>query len=230
MSIDYLRTLPWLVATTGLVGLLAGLYPAWLITRATPIDALRDVARKGKKGSAMRSVMIGVQFGISAFMLSLVAIVYMQNERVKESSYIFPRSEIYTLLRLNIEDIRDRRETLQNELEALPNVSAVGFSSQVPYEISNSQRDYSTKPGDEAGEFRINSMRMTPEFLDVYDIPLLAGRNINPDIAGDVFDFETSETLNVLVNELTLARMGIDNPGGCDQPAVVSQCRGRRIA
>ncbi|MDJ0812319.1 MAG: ABC transporter permease [Woeseiaceae bacterium] len=212
MTIDYLRTLPWLVATTALVGLLAGLYPAWLITRAAPIDALRDIARKGKKGSAMRSVMIGIQFGISAFMLALVAIVFIQNERVKESSYIFPRSEIYNLARLNVEDIRDRLDTLQYELEALPNVDSVAFSSQVPYEQSNSQRDYSTTPGDEAGEFRVNSMRVTPEFFGTYDIPLLAGRNIDKDIAGDVFDFETSETLNVIVNELTLARMGIDNP------------------
>ncbi|MBT8106740.1 MAG: ABC transporter permease, partial [Gammaproteobacteria bacterium] len=212
MTIDYLRTLPWLVATTALVGLLAGLYPAWLITRAAPIDALRDIARKGKKGSVMRSIMIGVQFGISAFMLALVAIVYIQNERVKESSYIFPRSEIYNLARLNVDDIRDRLDTLQYELEALPNVDTVGFSSQVPYEQSNSQRDYSTQPGDEAGEFRVNSMRLTPEFFEAYDIPLLAGRNIDKDIAGDVFDFETSETLNVIVNELTLARMGIDNP------------------
>ena len=212
MTIDYLRTLPWLVATTVLVGLLAGLYPAWLITRAAPIDALRDIARKGKKGSTMRSVMIGLQFGISAFMLALVAIVYMQNQRVEASSYIFPRSEIYNLVRLNVDDIRDRLDTLQYELEALPNVDSVAFSSQVPYEQSNSQRDYSAQPGDEAGEFRVNSMRLTPDFFEVYDIPLLAGRNIDKDIAGDVFDFETSETLNVIVNELTLARMGIDNP------------------
>ncbi len=212
MTLDYLRTLPWLVATTGLVGLLAGLYPAWLITRASPIDALRDVARKGKKGSAMRAVMIGVQFAISAFMLSLVAIVYMQNERVKESSYVFPRSEIYTLQRLGVEDIRDRLETLRYELEALPNVASVSFSSQVPYDQSNSQRDYSTTPGDEAGEFRVNSLHLSPEFLDTYDIPLLAGRNLTRDIANDEYVFEESEVINVLVNELTLARMGIATP------------------
>ena len=212
MKIDYLRILPWLVATTGLVGVLAGLYPAWLITRASPIDALRDLARKGKKGTTMRSVMIGVQFGISAFMLALVAIVYMQNERVKDSSLIFPRTEIYNLMRLNVEDIQDRLDTLQHELEALPNVTNVAFSSQVPYEQSNSQRDYSTVPGDEAGDFRVNTMRFTPEFLETYDIPLLAGRNIDTDIAGDVFIVDETETLNVLVNELTLARMGIERP------------------
>ena len=40
--------------------------------------------------------MIGAQFAISAFMLSIVAIVYMQNEKVKDASYEFPRSEIFS--------------------------------------------------------------------------------------------------------------------------------------
>lgn len=212
MTLDYLRTLPWLVATTGLVGLLAGLYPAWLITRASPIDALRDLARKGKKGSTMRSVMIGVQFGISAFMLALVAIVYMQNEKVKDASYIFPRSEIYTLTRLGIEDVQDRLDTLRHELEALPNVDTVAFSSQVPFEQNNAQRNYTATPGDEAGEFIVNRLTMTPQFLDAYDIPLLSGRNLNRDIANDEFHEDETEVLNVLVNELTLARLGIATP------------------
>ena len=212
LSIDYLRTLPWLLATTALVGLLAGLYPAWLITRANPIDALRDIARKGKKGSRMRGVMIGIQFGISAFMLAIVAIMYMQNEQVKASSYVFPRSEIYTLSRLNVDDIRDRLETLRLELEALPNVESVAYSSQVPFEQSNNHRSYSAVAGDEAGEFRVNQIAFTPEFLDVYDIPLLAGRNLDLDITNDTLVVDESETMNVIVNELTLASMGINNP------------------
>lgn len=212
MTIDYLRTLPWLVATTGLVGLLAGLYPAWLITRASPIDALRDIARKGKKGTTMRSVMIGVQFGISAFMLALVAIVYMQNERVKEASYVFPRAEIYNLQRLNVDDIRDRLDTLQHELESLPNVSNVAYSSQVPYEQSSSQTDYTATQGDEAGKVRVNRMEFSPEFLDTYDIPLLAGRNLNLDMANDKFVRDETEVLNVVVNELFLERFGFGTP------------------
>ncbi len=212
MTLDYLRTLPWLVATTVLVGLLAGLYPAWLITRASPIDALRDVARKGKKGSRVRGVMIGVQFAISAFMLSLVAIVFMQNERIKEDSYVFPRSEIYTLSRLNVDEIRGRLETLRFELEALPNVDVVAYSSQVPYEQNNSGYPLAAKPGDEAGKFSSNWIRMTPEFLQAYDISLLAGRNLDLEIANDVLRRDESEVLNVLVNEMTLAKLGIDSP------------------
>jgi putative ABC transport system permease protein len=212
MTLNYLQTLPWLALTTLLVGLCAGIYPAWLITRASPIDALRDVARKGKKGARMRAIMIGAQFGISAFMLSLVAVVYTQNQKIEEASYMFPRSEIYTLNRIGVTDIEERLGTLKLELEALPNVDSVAWSSQVPYEQNNSQTKVTGQPGDEAGEFSIQLMRMTPSFLETYDIPLLAGRNLDENIANDRFDASQFETINVIVNELTLDSLGFASP------------------
>jgi putative ABC transport system permease protein len=207
LAIDYIKTLPWLVATTIMVGLLAGAYPAWLITRASPIEALRDTARKGKKGARMRSVMIGVQFAISAFMLAIVSIVYMQNEKVKESSYVFPRSEIYTLDRLSVEGIQDRLETLKNELEAVPNVDVVAFSSQVPFEQNNSQQSVSLQPGDEASSLNMHTLDLSPDFFATYDIPIIAGRSLSRDIANDESKGD-DESLNVVINELAVERLG----------------------
>ena len=211
VTIDYLETLPWLAATTLLVGLLAGIYPAWLITRASPIDALRDNARKGRKGSRMRSFMIGVQFAISAFMLALVAIIFMQNEQVKTSSYEFPRSEIYTLERLSVESIRERLDTLKNEVEALPNVDYVAFSSQVPYEQNNSAWLVSVEPGDAAANFQLQYMSMSPGFYDAYDINMIAGRRLTQDIANDTYS-DDAELVNVVVNEMALGKLGIASP------------------
>lgn len=211
LTLDYVTTMPWLLLTTALVGLFAGLYPAWLITKTNPIEALRDIARKGKKGSLVRSFMIGAQFAISAFMLALVTIVFLQNEKVKEASYIFPRSEIYTLDRLNVEGISDRLETLRHELEALPNVDSVAYSSQVPYEQNNSQNTLTPIPGDESANIIFMTMRMSPEFLDAYDIPILEGRNLSHDITNDKRADET-ESLNILINEMSASMMGFDKP------------------
>ena len=211
MALNYAATMPWLLLTTLLVGLLAGLYPSWLITRTNPIEALRDIARKGKKGSLVRSFMIGAQFAISAFMLAMVTIVYLQNEKVKESSYIFPRSEIYVLDRLRVEGITDRLDTLRRELEALPNVDTVAYSSQVPFEQNSSQNELTTIQGDESAGIILMDMRMSPEFLQAYDIPLLAGRNLSRDMNNDVRT-EESESINILINELTMTSMGFSNP------------------
>jgi len=211
LTLDYVATMPWLLLTTALVGLFAGLYPAWLITKTNPIEALRDIARKGKKGSLVRSFMIGAQFAISAFMLAMVTIVFLQNEKVKEASYIFPRSEIYTLDRLNVEGISDHLETLRHELEALPNVDRVAYSSQVPYEQNNRQSSFTPIPGDEAANITFMIMAMSPEFLEAYDIPLLEGRNLNRDITNDERADET-ESLNILINDMSASMMGFDKP------------------
>jgi len=212
MSLDYLHSLPWLVTTTVLVGLCAGAYPAWLITRASPIEALRELARKGKKGSTVRSFMIGAQFAISAFMLAIVAIVFMQNKMIRESSHEFPRSEIYGLFRIGNDNITARLDTLRHELEALPNVAAVSYSSQVPFEQQNSALNVAAVPGDEAGKFMLQRLRMSPEFLDVYNIPLLAGRNLDRNISQDELVSDESEVVNVIVNELTVERLGFASP------------------
>ena len=45
---------------------MSGAYPAYLITRATPIDALKKSSKKGNRGGLFRSVMLGVQFTISS--------------------------------------------------------------------------------------------------------------------------------------------------------------------
>ena len=210
LALDYLETLPFLVVTTIAVGTFAGLYPAWLITRTNPIDALRDIARKGRRGSTVRAFMIGVQFAISAFMLALVSIGFMQNEKVKDDSYVFPRAELYTLGRISTDDISERLDTLRLELEALPNVASVSYSSQVPYEQNNSTGNVTAQPGDEAGKFSIHQMRSTPEFFETYDIPILAGRALSRDVGNDLLR-DDLETVNVVVNELTLEKLGISS-------------------
>jgi putative ABC transport system permease protein len=211
MTLDYLATLPWLITTTAVVGLLAGAYPAYLITRASPIDALRDLARKGKKGSRFRSVMIGLQFAISVFMLAVVTVMYMQNNAIEQASHIFPRSEIYTLNRLRIDGVQDRLETLRAELLNIPGVENVAYSNQVPYNQSNSSFAVTTNPGDEASQLSLHQLPLTPEFFDVYDIGLITGRLPSRDVANDQRR-EESEVLNVLLNELAIQRLGLGTP------------------
>lgn len=88
----------------------------------------------------------------------------------------------------------------------------MSYSSQVPYEQTNSAINVAAKPGDEAGKFMLQRLRMSPEFLDVYNIPLLAGRNLDRNIAQDEFVSEETEVVNVIVNDLTVERLGFASP------------------
>lgn len=211
LSLNYIDTLPWLLFTVILVGGLAGSYPAYLITKTNPIEALRDSARKGRSASWIRGSMIGIQFTISVFMLAVVLVVYQQNEMVERNSTIFPKEQIYTLDRLNIEQIEERHETLRNEILSVPYVENFTFSSQVPYEQNNNSWKASTNRADFTNSFSINQLTIDHQFVDTYNIPIIAGRNISIDIALDSHIRERG-TVNALVNELAVQRLGFNSP------------------
>ena len=54
-------------------------------------------------------------------------------------------------------------------------------------------------------------MSMSPEFLETYDIRMLAGRELSREISNDT-EREESESVNVIVNEMALERLGISSP------------------
>lgn len=211
LVIDYSVTFPWIFTTAVLVGLVAGAYPAFLITRATPIEALRDGGAKGVKGGFFRSIMLGLQFSISIFMLAMVLIVYFQNAKIDSAGEIYPRSQIITLERLDVKSIQQKMGTLRNELIKLPGVTDVTYSSQVPFLQNNSGFMAGLTAGEETSSFILTKVVIDEHFLSTYDIPLLAGRNLTNDVANDTI-IESALSANVVLNEQALIKFGFASP------------------
>lgn len=207
IAIEYLSDLPMLVATALLVGLIAGAYPAYVISKASPISALRDTARKGRGAVWIRATMIGVQFTFSVGILAAVLVVYEQNKKVEEDSRIFPKEQVYTLDRLNVEQMEDRHEVLRNEMLNIPYVESFSLSSQVPYEQTNSNIKASTILNDFTSAINLNQLNIDDQFVNLYEIPIVAGRGISRDIAMDTHIRER-KAVNVLVNEIAAKEIG----------------------
>ena len=210
LSLDYAASLPSLFGVTFLVGLIAGSYPAYVITRVSPIDALKGSLSKGSKGTFVRSFMIGAQFVFSVFMLAMVAVVSFQNEKVKESSNIFPKSQIVVLEKTWLGDMSARLDTLKQEIGKIPGVENMTFSSQVPFVQQNWTFPASKNSGDAAGKVRLNRIHVEYDFLKTYDIPLIAGRDFSREIANDM-EKSDSSVINVIVNEMALKKLGFSS-------------------
>lgn len=200
------------------VGLLSGAYPALLIARANSLHMLNGTFTSGRSSTWMRSTMLVFQFSISVFMMGMVAIIYLQNGVVTSSSEIFAKDRIVIITRVAQEGVRDSRETLRTELARIDGVEAVSFGNQAAFEMSTSSTAIATQPGDEAGAVNTRTLNIDDRFLDVYDIPLLAGRFLSRDIANDIFERDEDgnslrEVTNVVVNELALVQFGWTEPG-----------------
>ena len=207
VTLDYTSLLPWLILTAFITGLLAGAYPAYLISRLNPIDSLHNTLLKGRKGGMFRGFMIAAQFAVSIFMLAMVMIVYFQNEKVREASNIFPKSRIVLLGQLDTKEISTRRETLRGELERVQGVEAVTFCSHVPFEQWNVTRKVTPVKGDETLSFKLNHVYVDFDYLKTYDIDLFAGRTFDRNIANDLFKDDV-EQVNVIINRMAAEKLG----------------------
>ena len=208
VSLQYLDLLPWLLLTATTVGLLAGAYPSYLITKVTPIDALKELTMKGSRGSLFRTLMIGTQFMLSIFMLASVMIVFFQNEKVKDSSNIYPKDEVVVITGMSKDALYAREETLRNELMALPDVRSVTFATQVPFEQSNSSYQITREKGDQAGKFNINQIDVDHDFLKTFDMPIVAGRDFDRAVSADTRESRDVRQSNVIINEMAARRLG----------------------
>ena len=101
-------------------------------------------------------------------------------------------------------ELMGKREIYRSELEQLPGVSAVSFTSGNPisYGRSTGGAEWEGKAPDK--EVEINVMSVDHTFLGTMDINLLKGRNFSLDLKTD--------TLNYLVNEVAAGIMGFKDP------------------
>ncbi|MEM8497719.1 MAG: FtsX-like permease family protein [Pseudomonadota bacterium] len=208
VQIYYLETLPLLMLVALMVGLIAGAYPAYQIAGVKPVDSLKNNNALVSGGGYFRSTMIGLQFAMSTFMLAIVMVMLFQGEKMQKSSYIYPRDEVLVLDRLDIEGTRARHESLKEQLLKVKGVKEVSYSSQVPFDQSNSTFPITPLRGDKSAEMSINQVRVDTDFLSAYNIPLLAGRGYSLNYANDKRTDEPGQ-VNVIINETAAARLGL---------------------
>lgn len=209
VALNYTDTLPWLALTTLLVGLLAGAYPAFLISRLNPIDSLRNTLQKGSSGNFIRSAMTAAQFTISIFMLAMVMIIFFQNDKMRENSNIFPKSNIVLLEGVGSPAIQKKHKLLKQELSALDGVSSVTYSKHVPFEQSNPFVQVTPIRGDTTLALTVNFRSVDDEFLETYDIRLLSGRTVNRSFSNDIYENNRYQ-LNIVINKLAAKQLGFE--------------------
>ena len=155
--------------------------------------------------------MLGLQFSITIFMLAMVLVMFLQNRNIENSAEMYPKSEIITLSRIGVESIRDRHDTLRNELLKIPGVTHVSYGSQLPFEQSNSSFNVSTDAGGEEADFLLTQIVVDQTFFATYDMDLLAGRPLSIEISADTVRKDVMAA-NAVVNELALVRLGLASP------------------
>lgn len=220
MAFEHIRVLPFLALTTFVVGLVAGAYPAYLVSRFNPIESLRGVPLKGRKGVVLRGFMIAAQFSASVFILAMVMVIHFQNGKMQSTGDIFPASRIVVLHTNGKNLIRRKYNDLRREISALAGVEAVAFSNTVPLGQATWRFRVTPEKGGKARAIEVKMVSVDYEFMDIYDIELLAGRPFRPEFARDISSDPDDGRLNVIANRLAAEKLGLLAAGESDEKAL----------
>ncbi len=207
LSLDYLHVLPWLIQITVGVGIVSGAYPAYTISRTNPINSLNRTIQTGRIGILFRNGMIFLQFSISIFILAMVFVFYFQNKKVEDASYSFPKDHIVVLDNIKIKELEGKFELLKNELELLPNISQVSYSSDFPFRQRNPSRTVTASLETDHININVNVYSVDEDFMDAYDISLKHGRAFDPNRSQDTHT-ANSNTIHVIIDQLTAEKLG----------------------
>jgi putative ABC transport system permease protein len=193
-----------------LIGVLAGLYPAWFISNVNSIASLKAApAAPGSSVSLVRKGLVVFQFAISVFMIFSTVVVYRQLKYFHDKDIGFDKEQLVAVKMAG--EIRDNFPALINELKVNPNVRILSTVSVLPGER------FSTQPFMRVGEKEGSSTRIMwadENFLAALQIKLKEGRNF-------FYQLPEIKTNEFLLNEAAVKLLDLKDPVGkqfiCDR-------------
>lgn len=186
------------------VVLIAGLYPAILLSKYKISEAVKGSYNRGKKGWGFKNSLLIAQMVLSAFFITTLLVVNKQMRFMEKSDLGFKGNQV---MRINaIQSSRENNfESVKTKLLEVPGVEFVSKSTSVP---GDQYIDTSTMDFRFAGEFvRLNSVRVGVDYFNTMGISVSQGR---------LFENARLEDADntAIINESASRRLGITNPVG----------------
>ena len=182
-----------------LLSLMAGLYPAFVLSRFKPVSVLKGAAIK-TNGLPLRKSLVVVQFTISLILL-VGTLVVLSQLNFMQSKNLGMNKEQVIMIRGNNE-ILPKLETFVEKIKALPGVSNACRTWRSPFlTVVGNGFNLSPNPGND-GWVTVGAVSGDQDYLKTMGMELIAGRNFDPS--------KVKDTVNeFMVNEAFLRDFGL---------------------
>lgn len=193
--------LPALLMLLVAVGIFSGSYPSFFLSSLRPIQVLKGKMPGSPSAFRFQRVLIVAQYVVSITLIISSAVIYRQIQYMKTKVLGFDRENIITLPLLDRGPVLRNYESLVSTWKQHPDVVSVTSSSQLPINIQSSTIINDEDDSNKEDDLAIYECVVHHDFLDVFGIMLLDGRNFSKDI-------QTDESDAVLLNETAAWALG----------------------
>jgi len=208
ISFDYLNN--WIFAVGILyflvgAGVLAGIYPAFVLSSFRPVVVLKSSFIQEKKSDKLRKILVMVQFAISIMLIFCTTVVSKQFGFMRNRNTGFNKAQVVVLPMT--EQMQQHFDAIKEDLSMHPEIKGVTASTRkLGSPLWRNQIFFEGL----SPEDRWISPYMTVDydFLSFYGIELLEGRDFSPEYAND------SSSRSYIINETLSKQIGWENPIG----------------
>ncbi|WP_400077331.1 ABC transporter permease [Winogradskyella sp. R77965] len=183
-----------------LIGIIAGIYPAIILSSFKPISVLKGSFSTGSKGILLRKSLVVVQFTISISLIIGTIVIYNQMRFMQDQDLGFNKE--HTVL-LPIE-VGNSQEALRTSISKIPSVKGTALTSSVPG--SGNSAAYS-EIENQQGDLQIANLDLyfvNEDYIKQLGMEIVAGRDFSRDFASD-----SSQAM--IINEKTVSLLGYAN-------------------
>ena len=193
-----------LLAIILIVGILGGSYPAFFLSRFSPVTVLKGEVTQGSAGSLFRKILVVIQFTVSVIMIICTLVVFRQLNFLKTSDQGFDQKNVVGL-QLNGPMIRKYPVLKQNLLEN-QNIKYVTSTNTAVGEGS-AKVIFNVETDQGMSQKGVNFAVVDHDFIETLGIKMLKGREFQQDMPSDTLT-------GVVVNEAFAKRMNWSEPIG----------------
>lgn len=168
--------------------LFSGLYPSLYLSSFKPISSLKGVVTGLTDRSSVRRIIVTLQLSVSIALVTAVMVIHRQIEFMRSQDLGIAIDQTLVIEEALVTDARsiEKYETVKNEMLKLASINGVTNASSLPGREIDWHRTDIFLEQENAG-FRYNSriIAIGTEFLELFGVQLVAGRNFDPVIESD---------------------------------------------
>ena len=185
------------------IGVLAGIYPAMVLSGFQPIKVLKNMKLIGGGGGAwLRQALVVIQFTLSVLLIVSTTIVYRQTKYLNNADLGFNKEQVIYFQTRG--DVNQKLETFKGEIKRSPNVMSVTAGYGLPGDLYAGD-GVTTVGSDGAKERSANVFLGDHDYVKTLGLRIVAGRDFSKDMATDVREA-------FLINETAVKEWGFGSP------------------